>query len=1047
MILLIWSFCSGQEILEQSAARILLKITASEYEIIRIGDFTELIFPDWSYELNAGAPHLPQKMIKIGIPADGDIEYKIVSADLVSQQISAPVSPVPKIIESGKTHEFIPEIDQNKYSNTPVEHLKKGDVFHFRRFNIVPLHFSPVIYNYNRNEVIICREIILEINIRGNIAKRDFKPDKSEDFYSDFVINYDQARFWRTDFEAEIEKIPFAASTFWYRLETNGNGIYRISRSQLELLPDFFDINDLRLFLINRQVTDDQTLEYEMKLMELPLYISNHEVYFEMDNFDDPRLNLKQNNICWLTFGFAANTPPRRRDQIPAGISYLSVSSFERKIVSNSTQRSDLDGIIIYPQDGVFDIHSQQLADLHFELNFELKSQSSIFAEYAGGAEDPLAIKNYLAEKYAENTDLLYVVLMGSGTSFWNNTDEKNKIITYTDSFAADDNFCIFPGSSYPQLAIGRIPAKNESDMNFYLDRIYQYVQQPEPGFWRNKVLIIPDDENKSGGYEGFGNVGMNHSLMAQQTGDLITQDHKEIYVEKVMAIEYGFDVFQNKPDARNAMIDVINDGCLVWYFIGHGNSDVLGDEEYFRGSLHMNLLENGDRLPLFLAASCSVGEYDKLSFDCLAEKLPFHSGGGSIASIAAVGSCGPLANTNLMKSLLVLNLNDYPHKTIGEALWQAKLANSGNYSNNRQYHLLGDPLLYTNLPRKIGTISNPPDSIQARETVTINGDFGSGNQFNDISEIRIYEPTFELLYTNTNFVSTTNDTIYYTLNYTKEGNSIFKGFVQVNNGSYSSQFIVPDDAHAGTTGKTVNYLFDESGQKDYLSAYDPIIFSSTSLDVFDQTPPEVTLYLESKSFLPGDYVSTSPLLIADIEDENGINIVSAPGHQMLLLLDNGTELINVSSGFVYDLGSYTKGELTWQLEELSEGYHFLQLIVFDNFSNPQVAETNFIAKKSGKVAIEQLLPYPNPISKDGHFTFVITEDADITITIYTITGRKIRTIKKQACSKGYNQIYWDGKDGDGDYIANNTYFYKIRAKQPDNKKATEEIGKVIILK
>ncbi|RLC54326.1 MAG: hypothetical protein DRH79_00850, partial [Candidatus Cloacimonadota bacterium] len=83
----------------------------------------------------------------------------------------------------------------------------------------------------------------------------------------------------------------------------------------------------------------------------------------------------------------------------------------------------------------------------------------------------------------------------------------------------------------------------------------------------------------------------------------------------------------------------------------------------------------------------------------------------------------------------------------------------------------------------------------------------------------------------------------------------------------------------------------------------------------------------------------------------------------------------------------------------------------------------------------------------DGYFTFVITEDADITITIYTITGRKIRTITKSACSAGYNQIYWNGKDGDDDDIANNTYFYKIKAKQLTNKKITEEIGKVIILK
>jgi len=40
-----------------------------------------------------------------------------------------------------------------------------------------------------------------------------------------------------------------------------------------------------------------------------------------------------------------------------------------------------------------------------------------------------------------------------------------------------------------------------------------------------------------------------------------------------------------------------------------------------------------------------------------------------------------------------------------------------------------------------------------------------------------------------------------------------------------------------------------------------------------------------------------------------------------------------------------------------------------------------------------------------------------------------------------------DGKDGDGDRIANGTYFYKIKAKQLGNSEVTEKIGKLIILK
>ncbi|MDX9870545.1 MAG: FlgD immunoglobulin-like domain containing protein, partial [Candidatus Cloacimonadales bacterium] len=68
-------------------------------------------------------------------------------------------------------------------------------------------------------------------------------------------------------------------------------------------------------------------------------------------------------------------------------------------------------------------------------------------------------------------------------------------------------------------------------------------------------------------------------------------------------------------------------------------------------------------------------------------------------------------------------------------------------------------------------------------------------------------------------------------------------------------------------------------------------------------------------------------------------------------------------------------------------------------------------------------------------------------IRIYTITGRKIRNLKAGLCTKGYNQVYWDGKDNDGDRIANNTYFYKVIAKQISSGKTIEVVEKLIMYK
>ena len=49
-------------------------------------------------------------------------------------------------------------------------------------------------------------------------------------------------------------------------------------------------------------------------------------------------------------------------------------------------------------------------------------------------------------------------------------------------------------------------------------------------------------------------------------------------------------------------------------------------------------------------------------------------------------------------------------------------------------------------------------------------------------------------------------------------------------------------------------------------------------------------------------------------------------------------------------------------------------------------------------------------------------------IKIYTIAGRLIKEIKIPAVDLSYdfNKIYWDGRDEDGDIIANGVYLYKV---------------------
>ncbi len=65
-------------------------------------------------------------------------------------------------------------------------------------------------------------------------------------------------------------------------------------------------------------------------------------------------------------------------------------------------------------------------------------------------------------------------------------------------------------------------------------------------------------------------------------------------------------------------------------------------------------------------------------------------------------------------------------------------------------------------------------------------------------------------------------------------------------------------------------------------------------------------------------------------------------------------------------------------------------------------------------------------------------------LKIYTVAGRLIKEIES-AVNLGYNQIQWDGRDNDGDYISNGTYLYKLIIES--DKKIETPVKKLVMLK
>jgi hypothetical protein len=75
-----------------------------------------------------------------------------------------------------------------------------------------------------------------------------------------------------------------------------------------------------------------------------------------------------------------------------------------------------------------------------------------------------------------------------------------------------------------------------------------------------------------------------------------------------------------------------------------------------------------------------------------------------------------------------------------------------------------------------------------------------------------------------------------------------------------------------------------------------------------------------------------------------------------------------------------------------------------------------------------QAIVAPNPLNPDAVLSFTTQESAPVTVRIYDVTGRHVRTISEAAMPPGRQALRVDGKDGSGRHLASGIYFFRIEA-------------------
>lgn len=417
--------------------------------------------------------------------------------------------------------------------------------------------------------------------------------------------------------------------------------------------------------------------------------------------------------------------------------------------------------------------------------------------------------------------------------------------------------------------------------------------------------------------------------------------------------------------------------------------------------------------------------------------------------------STGESFNFILASNLFSYGSNEYV--SIAEAL---RLSKNLFAARTDVVFYLGDPALKLAIPRprvnlvKVNDapISGAIDNFKSLSYIKLTGEVTDENN----NPLPAYDGELSVQIFDKKITRTTlnNDNNSPPINFEVLGETIFRGNATINNGQFEFGFVVPRDIAIPLGNGRISFyakrgqtLFDKTGVNTSIK-----IGGINQNAVADNVPPKVKLYMNDQNFISGGITNESPLFLAYLEDENGINTASGIGHDIVAILDgNESNPYKLNDYYETELDNYKLGKLKFPFRNLSKGLHTITFKAWDVYNNLVTAEIQFLVVGDESITISNVLNYPNPFVNYTEFWFTHNkpfEPLDVQVQIMTITGKIVWT-KNQTVSNPETicrTITWDGKDDFGDKIGKGVYIYKLTVKAVLSNSKTEKYEKLVIL-
>lgn len=759
-----------------------------------------------------------------------------------------------------------------------------------------------------------------------------------------------------------------------------------------------------------------------------------------------------------------------------------------------------LDLVIVVPQE--FKGEAERLAQRRTEegLTVVVVTDQQVYNEFSSGQRDATAIKRYMKMLYdraADDEALMprYLLLFGDGS--YNNLSRgpssQNWLPTYQSlnswqlirSYTSDDYFVILRDdrgegiNHYIDMGVGRLPVSSLLQARQVVDKLLNYDRLDllqdqgvscEAGGdggardWRTSILFASDDQDGAG-YEGTVHMYNSNQLAKRVETESPWLNVGKIYLDAY--VQYSTPGGQRYPDAANELRDRVQKGGLLVNYVGHGGEVGWAHERFLDNNTILGWTNFG-RLPLFMTATCEFSRWDDPARTSAGEYVLLNPAGGGIGLMTTTRIAYSSQNQMLSNCFydVVFKTTDEVGRTqrMGDVYRRTKVAATPSdptaTPNHRNFSLLGDPSMKLAMPENkvvitaiTDTLGNPIDTVKALGTVRVTGTVNSpGGQvmtdFNGTAVPTFYDKEVPVT-TLMNDPSPTSAPFQFKL----RKNIIYKGRATVTNGQFEFTFVVPKDIDYRVDSGRVSVYAESLTTNATGFTQDLLVGGSDDHAVADSHGPSIELYMNDESFVNGGTTNETPLLLAKLYDESGINTMgNSIGHDLAAVIDANTQnAIVLNDWYEADKDTYKSGQVRYRIPGLAEGRHTLDLKAWDVHNNSSTRNLEFVVAPSAELALEHVLNYPNPFTTHTDFYFEHNRPCttlDCQVQVFTVSGRLVKTLNRRLRCDGFRSepMAWNGLDDNGDRIGRGVYIYRLSITTPTGEKA-EKLEKLVVLR